>query len=77
MAQFLTAIHTAEVGRIDTEARHSQGEPATARERPQAGSRRLAMMDVINLTGELRHSIETAPAGPVGGLDDDIFAPPR
>src|SRR4051794_19129834 len=43
----------------DTEARHSQGEQATARERLQAGSCRPAMMDVINLAGELRHSIET------------------
>ena len=43
----------------DTEARHCQDEQATARERPQAGSCRPAMMDVINLAGELRHSIET------------------
>jgi hypothetical protein len=43
----------------DTEARHCQGEQATARERPQAGSCRPAMLDVINLAGKLRHSIET------------------
>src|SRR6516225_3051752 len=28
-------------------------------ERPEASSRQPAMMDVINLTGELHHSIET------------------
>ncbi len=43
----------------DTQARHSQGEQATARERPQAGSCRPAILDVINLAEELRHSIET------------------
>ena len=43
----------------DTEARHNQGEQATARERLQASSCRPAMMDVINLAGELRNSIET------------------
>ncbi len=48
----------------DTEARHSRGEKATARERPQAGSCRPAMMDVINLAGELRHSIETGEPDP-------------
>jgi hypothetical protein len=43
----------------DTEARHSQGEPATATERLEAGSCSPAMLDVINLPEELRHSIET------------------
>src|SRR5262245_9942779 len=40
----------------DTEARHSQGEQTTARERPQAGLCWPPMLDVINLTEELRHS---------------------
>src|SRR5271157_1833271 len=48
----------------DTEARHSQGEQATARERRQAGSCRPAMMDVTNLAGELRHLIETGEPDP-------------
>src|SRR5262249_32180464 len=50
----------------DTEARQCQGEQATARERPQAGSCRPAMMDVINLAGELRHAIETGNQIPAG-----------
>jgi hypothetical protein len=48
----------------DTEARQSQGEQATARERPQAGTCRPAMMDAINLAEELRHSIETGEPDP-------------
>ena len=43
----------------DTEALHSQGEQATARERHQAGSCQPAMMDVINLTVDLRYASET------------------
>ena len=39
------------------EARHCRGEQAAARERPQAGSCRPAMLDVISLGEELRHSI--------------------
>jgi hypothetical protein len=34
-------------------------------ERPEASSRQPAMMDVIKLTGELRHSIETRKQIPV------------
>jgi hypothetical protein len=43
----------------DTEARHCLHEQATARERLEAGSCWPAKLDVLNLTAEFRHSIET------------------
>jgi hypothetical protein len=41
------------------EARHCLRKRATCRERPEAGARWAAMLDVINLAAEFRHSTET------------------
>jgi hypothetical protein len=43
----------------DTDARYRQDAQGTDPAHLQAGSCRPAMLDVINLAGELRHSIET------------------